>query len=101
MPSFHFTTSELMNIEVYALPLPSNSVCSGPSPGFCTSPARIASYLRTGIPSTVDSNCFSAIAFASFVNECTGITVASLPPATMYSPVGSTSTPCGDFGVGR
>ena len=31
----------------------------------------------------------------------TGITEASLPPPTMYSPVGSTSTPCGLLGVGR
>jgi hypothetical protein len=30
--------------------------------------------------------------------EWTGITVASFPPATMYSPVGSMSTPWGDFG---
>src|SRR5262245_54577132 len=53
------------------------------------------------MPSISLSNALSEIALASLVNECTGMTVASLPPATMYSPVGSTSTPCGDLGVGR
>ena len=33
------------------------------------------------MPSTSPSNALSAIAFCILENECTGITVASLPPA--------------------
>src|SRR3954465_5085247 len=40
------------------------------------------------------------MACCSFVNENTGIKAASFPLPTMYSPVGSTSQPCGDLGQG-
>ncbi len=81
--------------------MPSNSVWSGPRPGFCTSQALTSAYLSTGTPPTSPSNAFASIALSILENEWIGSTVASLPPATMYSPVGSTSTPCGDLGVGR
>src|SRR6185437_10879766 len=90
-----------MKNDVYAYPLPSNSVCNGPNPALFTSPASTDSYLSTGIPSTIFSNDLDAIACCIFVNECTAITADSLPLPTMYSPLGSTSTPCGDLGVGR
>ena len=53
------------------------------------------------MPFISPAKALSAIAFCILEKECTGITVASLPPATMNSPVGSTSTPWGDLGVGR
>ena len=66
--------------------------------------ARLAGLTRADVDEwaalTHQRACASIAAFI-FVNECTGMTVASLPPPTMYSPVGSTSTPCGDLGVGR
>src|SRR5690606_41072201 len=36
----------------------------------------------------------------NLLKENTGISAANLPLPTMYSPVGSTSQPCGDFGQG-
>jgi hypothetical protein len=62
---FHFTTSEETKKDVYALPLPSNSVCNGPKPGFLTSPYNAASYFITGIPSKSPAKFFAAIAFCN------------------------------------
>ena len=40
------------------------------------------------------------MAFCNFVKEKTGTKAANFPLPTIYSPVGSTSQPCGDFGQG-
>ena len=64
------------------MPLSSNSVCSGPRPGFFTSPAMMASYLSTGMPDDLALEGLGLDRLSCiFANECTGITVASLPPA--------------------
>src|SRR4029079_5690269 len=96
--TFHFTISDETKNDVYALPFASNSVCSGPRPGFCTSPCNAASYLITGMPSYSPSKFFAAMACCILVNENTGITAANFPLPTMYSPEGSVSQPRGDLG---
>jgi hypothetical protein len=98
-PTFHFATCESRKSEVYAFPLSSNWVWSGPKP-VGTLASRTSAYLRTGIPPFSPSKAPASMAAIIFLNEKTLTSAWSLPLAQTYSPLGLTSTPCGLFGVG-
>ena len=88
-------------IAKYAIDKSGRTLASKLSPA--ARPLLSAAMKRNGLPEGAFDSYqpfFASMALSIFENECTGITVASLPPATMYSPLGSMSTPCGDFGVG-
>ncbi len=85
---FHFTIWLSRNSVVYALPRPSNAVCSGPRPS--STSATMASSILASLPSNQSSTRDSSMTVP--VGE-------SLPAQTKYFWSGLALTPCGFFGT--